>query len=146
MDGSTLRRALTIQPLTSQYFRDVIPADLLPSKSEQRGIYIVNTHEHHQPGEHWVTIDFGDDSIYYFDPLGLPPHPTILRHLRKSGVRSCIPYNDRRFQGMRNTCGLYCLYQILCTVSSLHNMSVFNDDLDFNDRLVHKLTSNCFSL
>ena len=146
MDASSLRTALRTQPLTRGYFKDVVPADLVPSKPFQQGIYIVNTHEQHAPGEHWVTIEYDRGTTIYFDPMGFPPHPTILFHLRKTGINGAIVFNPKRYQGIRSTCGLYCLYQILTRISSAHSLNVFADDLEFNDRMVYILTKHYFPL
>ena len=148
METTTIKRALLLQPLTRHYFRDVRPADLLPPKKYQEGIYVVNTHPNRLQGEHWVTVEYTDTHVIYFDPLGLPPHPTILSNLRKSKAlqKKTLIHHTTRRQGERHTCGLYCIYHILTRTTTQHTMDVFNTDLDFNDRLVYRLVHTYFKL
>ena len=148
MDANTIRTSLRRQPLTRKYFQDVIGADELPNVKNQKGIYVVNTHPINLPGEHWVTIEYLDTTVVYYDPLGLSTHPTILKHLRKSGAlkKRQLIHNTTRFQGQRLSCGLYCIYNILSRCSRRHSMRVFSNDLDFNDRLVYKIVRQHFDV
>jgi len=146
MQSGTMREALEKQPLTRDFFKDVVAADMLPEKEEQCGIYVVNTHPHQKPGEHWVTIEYASDHVKYFDPTGNPPHETITHYLKKTKARPTIVYSAVRRQGIRATCGLYCMYQILTRTSAQHSLDVFSTDYEFNDRLVYKLVHTYFDL
>lgn len=146
MYASTIKTALQTNPLTQHAFRNVVPADLIPNKKEQRGIYVVNTQPRHKPGEHWVTLEYHPHYTYYFDPYGLPPTPTILHHLRKTKAKRPFLYSRVRRQGRRRTCGLYCIYHTLTRTTKRYSMNIFNTDLDFNDRLVHALVHQLFPI
>ena len=141
MYAGTIKTALSTHPLTQQYFKGVKAADL---PNRQHGIYVVNTQPKHQPGEHWVTVEYAPTFIYYFDPYGLPPHPNIWNQLKRTNRQ--ISYASVRRQGHRKTCGLYCIYHTLTRCSDQHDMNVFNTNLDFNDRLVYQLVSHNFKL
>ena len=148
MYASTIRTALNTHPLTADTFRDVISADQLPTRTDQRGIYVVNTQPERNPGEHWVTVEYDPTSLYYFDPMGLPPHPTILLHLKRTKAlrNRSLDHNNVRRQGYRQTCGLYCIYHTLTRTTDRYTMDIFNTDLDFNDRIVHNLVSELFNV
>ena len=140
MNSSQLHTALANHRLTAQIYKDVRPADRLP-KNQLRA-FVINTHPSHLPGEHWVVLLYTDRNTTYFDPYGLQPPNIIGNQLTEHK----LSVNTTRFQGSRNTCGLYCMYYILTTISPNHSMDIFADDLDFNDRLVHKLVYSMFHL
>ena len=146
--AGTIERALSRNPMTRHYFRDVVPANQLPAKRDQHGIYVVNTHPDHMPGEHWVTVEYGPTYVSYFDSYGQTPHPRIKKELLRTGALrgKKLLYSLKRLQGYRHTCGLYCIYHVLSRTSGQHTMNIFNTDLDFNDRLVHKLVSQRFDV
>ena len=149
MYARTIRRALKDNPLTRQIFIDVRAADRLPYKAnEQHGIYVVNTHPNHMPGEHWTAVEYTPTHVSYFDPYGEPPHPLILKHLRVTNAlrRKPIFYTAKRIQGYRQTCGYYCIFYVLTRSDEQYTMNIFNSDLDFNDRLVKQLVSQRFNV
>ena len=148
MYANTIRTALNTHPLTTHVFRDVRSADQLPQTRDQHDIYVLNTQPHHKPGEHWVTLEYTPTCLYYFDPLGLPPHPNILQQLKRTKALHNKPlhHNTIRRQGHRQTCGLHCIYHTLTRSTDQYTMNIFNTDLDFNDRLVHKLVSQLFNV
>ena len=148
MDEHQLRTALATHPLTRHIFRDVVAANHLPSPAHQRGVYVVNTHPHDLPGEHWVALHYTPRSLTYFDSYGLPTHPRILRHLRHTDALRGrkLFYHGTRLQGVRQTCGLYCIYYVLTLCIDNHTMDMFNTDLDANDRIVHTLVRRMFLL
>ena len=140
MNSSQIHKALANHRLTAQVYRDVRPADRLPQN--QTGAFVINTHPSHMPGEHWVVLMYTDKNTTYFDPYGLQPPDLIGTQLTEQPLL----INTTRFQGSRNTCGLYCIYYILTVISPNHTMDIFADDLDFNDRLIHKLVHSMFDL
>ncbi len=148
MYAHQVRKALREHPITRQQFRDVRPADRLPKRHNQHGIYVVNTQPAWMHGEHWTTVEYGPTHVYYFDPYGGPPHPTIMKHLLGTGALKGkkLFYFPRRLQGYRNTCGLYCIYHTLTRSTNQYSLDIFNTDLAFNDRLVHNLVTKMFNV
>lgn len=146
MYASTIKTALNAQPLTNKVFRDVVPADRIPGRKNQWGIYVVNTQPSYNQGEHWITIEYAPEYTYYFDPYGLPPTKTILRHLEKTRTKKPILYSNVRIQGQRQTCGYYSIYHTLTRTTHLYSMNVFSNDLDVNDRIVYKLVHQLFKI
>lgn len=148
MYARTIRRALSKNPHTKTLFQNIVAANRLPRKRSQRGIYVVNTHPGHLPGEHWTTVEYGPTHVYYFDPYGYPPHPRIMKYLRLTGAvqGKKLFYSPQRVQGYRATCGLHCIYHTLTRSTTRYAMNVFNTDLDFNDRLVRRLVMRLFDV
>ena len=134
MNTSSIRHALQTHSLTKQIFTDVVPCDKLPTHSGT-GLYVVNTHPHDMPGQHWVVVDYTPSHVMYMDSYGLPPTPAI--HTALCGGSRPIHYTPRRLQGQSDTCGLYCLYYALTLVSGgVHSMTIFSDALHANDLIV----------
>ena len=142
MYAATIKKALNTHE-TQHFFRDVRSADQLPPQN-RHGVYVVNTHPQNKPGEHWVSVEYTPTHIYYFDPYGLPPHPNIWKQLKRT-TRPII-YNNIRRQGLRKTCGFYCIYHTLTRSSPQYTMDIFNTDYDFNDRLVYILVTQKFNV
>ena len=90
MYATTIKTALNTQPLTYNIFRDVVSADRVPGRKNQWGVYVVNSQPSYNPGEHWFTIAYDPEYMYYFDPYGLPPTKTILQHLEKTRAKKPI--------------------------------------------------------
>lgn len=150
MNTGQLEHALRTNRLTSKVFRGVVAADRLPSPSNQRGAYVVNTDPHHLPGKHWVVLHFANGRVTYFDPIGAPIPKHLLDQLRANGAlyeKTLQHALGRRIQGLRHTCGFYCAYYILCLAEpGLYQMNIFTDNLDFNDRLVCNLFVSMFPI
>jgi len=146
MNGSQIYHALKTNPVTSTVFRDVRAANRLPAGDEQWGAYVVNTDPDTLPGQHWVVLYYTRTTIHYFDSFGMEPTEIIQENLEKTKALrgKCLRVHRRRIQGYRNFCGLYCIYYILSLVSESHTLDIFNDHLDFNDRLVFGTVSNLF--
>ena len=146
MDANEIRTALATHQLTKQIFKDVLAANQLPTKPNQRGIYVVNTHPKHMPGEHWITLEYTPTTIYYFDSYGLPTHPRVKQELHntKALEGKTLLYHGTRLQGIRQTCGLYCIYQILTRSTNNHTLDIFNTDLETNDRIVYHIVHQMF--
>jgi hypothetical protein len=147
MNTNTIRRGLTTNIHTRQYFKDVIPCDYLPTAGcRQRGAYVVNTHTSEKGGEHWVVICFHPKTLLYFDPYGRPPTPTIRHYLKKTKALKgrVLRCNKTRYQGFRETCGYYCMYFILTVATPTHNMNIFYDNLELNDGRVRRIVKELF--
>ena len=90
--------------MTKHLFHGVFPMDMLPSKCE--GMYVINTDEHDEPGEHWVAVYNNE----YFDSFGLPPQDDrILQFMGHD-----VTFNTVQMQQLlTNACGFYCVYYLL---------------------------------
>ena len=143
MNTSTIRRALNNHSLTKYIFKDVVPYDLLPIR-DISGVYVVNTDPHDQPGQHWVVVHHTPSAVLYVDPYGIPPPDPVASKLRST--KKNVFFVTRRVQGCARTCGLYCIYYILCLVSPLHTMDIFSDDFHANDRIVRMHVPRLFDV
>ena len=67
-------------------FVGVFPIDRLPPLSQlpNESGFIVNTHTHNLPGEHWLAVWIGASKIYVFDPMGLYYPPLLSSYLHRS--------------------------------------------------------------
>lgn len=142
MKTSQIRRALSSHPATKSIFHGVFARNKVPHiPKKMTAAYVVNTHPHHKPGEHWVVFYYTPSCLYYFDSYGLPAKGfTKLLRARKK-----IKYFNKRLQGSGSTCGHYCLYFILTRNSSL-SLNTFGSDGDVNDRIVKRLVENHFQI
>lgn len=90
--------------MTKSLFQGVYPIDQLPSSCN--GMYVINTDEHDEPGEHWLAVYNKE----YFDSYGLPPLDRRIIQFLGSDVM----YNTVHLQQlMSNACGFYCVYYLL---------------------------------
>ena len=150
MNTGQLEHALWTNQLTSKLFRAVVAAYWLPTSSNQRGTYVVNTDPHYLPRQHWVVLHFTSDQVFYFDPMGTPITKHLLDQLRSSRTFSEKMLQHAvtsRIQGLWHTCGFYCAYYILCLANpGLYKLDIFSDNLDFNNRLVCNLFIRMFPI
>jgi hypothetical protein len=135
MNTSSLCSALQTHPMTRDTFIGVFPRDLAPPPDRHGlGSMIINTHDSHLPGQHWIAVFITKTHVHYHDSYGLPPDIlNILPILRGSRP---VTFDTKRLQGHSDACGYYCLYFILSQLDSRISMSVFSDDFLANDRLV----------
>ena len=91
-------------------FIGVFPLDKIPSVLPKKGAnFIVNTHTHNLPGEHWLAVSYKNGGIVYaFDPFGFFYPKLFKQSLHRYGKK--ISYNNIQFQEVNEkTCGDYCL-------------------------------------
>ena len=70
METDHISRLLARDPLMCRY-EDTLPEVV----STYPSAFVCNTHDSHQPGEHWIVM-YVDEIGDYFDPYGLKPqHP-----------------------------------------------------------------------
>lgn len=99
-------------------FIGVFPLDRLPRKFKLKTSvnFILNTHTHNLPGEHWLAVSFQKSkmTLYAFDPFG-HKYPQILKsYLTKVKQLARLPanvvYNKIQYQELHEkSCGLYCI-------------------------------------
>jgi hypothetical protein len=142
MRTSQIRKALSQHLLTKPIFGGVCARNRVPPIARNKTVaYIVNTHPHYKPGEHWVAFYFTPTCLYYFDPYGLPPKG----FKRLFQARKNNKHFKRRLQGSGRACGHYCLCFILSMVSNF-SLNIFGDNLDANDRLAKRQAKMHFNL
>ena len=135
MRTSHIKRAMSVHPKTKGIFGGVFARNRVPKRIPAKTVaYIVNTDPDHKPGQHWIALYITKETVYYFDPYGLPPQG--FHRVRK--WRKRMQYFKQRLQGRGRMCGHYCLYFILSTQMNL-SFNVFGSDLNANDRLVYRL-------
>ena len=91
-------------------FKGVYPLDKIPSNLIPPANFIVNTHTHNLPGEHWIAVSYLTRGIVFaFDPFGMY-YPQRLKKYLVNLDADCIDYNKIQFQGIfEKTCGDYCI-------------------------------------
>lgn len=56
-------------------FKNVVARNRLPKYIKYPSAYVINTHNHNQPGEHWLAIYFDNKrNCEFFDSYGLSPN------------------------------------------------------------------------
>jgi hypothetical protein len=102
------------------HFVGVFPLNKLPKSLRAPSNFIVNTHTHNLPGEHWLAVSYQKGGILYaFDPFGVY-YPSILKIYLINIKRRIGPvrYNKVCYQDVfEKSCGLYCLAWLI-TINS----------------------------
>lgn len=93
-------------------YKGVYPIDGLPSTFSVPAFFVINTHTHNLPGEHWKAIYIDDEMRgEVFDSLALPISNTIIRfmNLHTRQWKS----NKKAFQHpLSAKCGVYIIYYV----------------------------------
>lgn len=123
-DGKKFYRPLPNDFAKVPYYKDVNEIDC--NKLLQDGIYklgfIFNTHNHNQPGEHWVAlyVNLKQGYIYYFDSVGSPPSNEVDKFMRSfakffisKNINYDLQYNKVMHQRKGTECGVYCLFFVI---------------------------------
>ena len=105
---------------TKNVFRGVFAMDQLPKMV--KGMYVINTDNHNEPGEHWVAV-YCHDYVEYFDSYGLLPQDVrLFEFLGKDFV-----YNNVALQlPMSNACGFYCIYYLIHRARRISQFNIVN--------------------
>lgn len=101
-------------------FAGVFPLNKLPKYLRAPANFIVNTHTHNLPGEHWLAVSYQKSGIVFaFDPFGIY-YPHLLKvYLHRLRRHRAIYYNVEQFQEIHEkTCGIYCIAWLI-TINSL---------------------------
>ena len=90
MNTSGIDRALKTDAYSSRYLVAVCPRDTFVRiiNEGQTGLFVFNTHDSEQPGEHWIAVKLGDTSSDFFDSYGRHPEvcDDVARALRARGT------------------------------------------------------------
>ena len=93
-------------------FRGVFAADKLPlDRITDKSLFVINTDNADEPGEHWVSLYVrADGTAVFFNSFGLPPLvPSVGQFIRAVAPRS-LQYSNVCIQSATSTsCGLFCI-------------------------------------
>ena len=134
METDHISRLLARDPLMCRY--EVVAKDTLPEVvSTYPSAFVCNTHDSHQPGEHWIVM-YVDEIGDYFDPYGLKPqHPEFTNFMNEHCSQWSL--SDHILQSPISTvCGQYCVAFLMfrCRNISMHAFArLFTSDLIAND-------------
>ena len=134
METDHISRLLARDPLMCRY--EVVAKDTLPEVvSTYPSAFVCNTHDSHQPGEHWIAM-YVDEIGDYFDPYGLKlQHPEFTNFMNEHCSQWSL--NDHILQSPMSTfCGQYCVAFLIfrCRNISMHAFArLFTSDLIAND-------------
>lgn len=124
-------------------FVGTFPSDIVPvCRRKYPQAFVINTAPDKTSGEHWTALILSDNKCLYFDSLGQQiQNLTLLRSLKRIGVKY-YTYNSRQIQSiLSNSCGYYCIAFILSFVHNIsyHSfMSNFMTELKLNDDICYK--------
>jgi len=109
--------------MTKNMFRGVYPIDQLPLF--QPGMYVINTDEHDEPGQHWLAIYDKE----FFDSYGVPPLDDRIVNF----LGGDYTYNVEPLQlQLSRACGFYCVYYLLHRARG-HSAKDIIDILKYSD-------------
>lgn len=125
--------------LLPEQFGGVYPADKLPSNGSNNNksrCFVANTHNHDEPGEHWVAFYFPlRGTSEYFDSYGLPPWKDYFDlFLGERYVMSAKPLQSLS----SSACGQYCILFLTLRSRGLSMRSIlqmFSSDTRQNDKI-----------
>jgi hypothetical protein len=109
------------------HFKGVYPLDKLPSSLKQPANFIVNTHTHNLPGEHWLAVNYSKDGVVHaFDSFGYY-YPRILqKYLHRLRRKCAVHYSSDQLQEYyEKTCGDYCIAWLIY-------INTLNEELESN--------------
>ena len=152
MNNWELADILKRNPSTSRIFAGVYPVDLVPlnPNSCRPCAYVVNTHPHFNPGEHWLCVYFprsARDPTEYYDSYGLPPRGDFKKLLGQTYI-----YSRSHLQHPLSTaCGQYCVFFIHQRSKGKNMQEIIdtfkdNEDLWQNDVMVNKYVERHFNV
>ena len=92
-------------------FVGVYPLDKMPQLMHTPANFIVNTHTHDLPGEHWIAVSYRTGGIVFaFDPFGAFYPKRLQNYLVNVLLSKSITYNKLQYQGIfERNCGHYCV-------------------------------------
>jgi hypothetical protein len=110
MDGHRMEYVLTSTPGISDCFIGFGSPDTpLQQTNKNRAVYILNTAESSDPGEHWCVVCLEKKKTYFFDSFGQSPDEYNFENI--VSIYKNIRYNSRPVQDvLAATCGHHCLY------------------------------------
>ena len=70
MNTKQLWNALTLNPVTNNYFDGIFSIDTLKDIKEKPTLIVCNTDPSDKVGEHWILFFFHDNTVDFYDSLG----------------------------------------------------------------------------
>ena len=121
-------------------FVGVFACDKIPDFKSNISM-IINTDKSSEPGEHWVAIYIGRNTIYFFDSIGRDidgfsdPFRTYIKNMSRDFK---VKVESRLLQNfLSNTCGYWCVYYIFCRTCRIDRFyKYFTDDLYLNEKIL----------
>ena len=128
-----------LQFLLPEQFGGVYPADKLPANggnNNKSRCFVANTHNHDEPGEHWVAFYFPlRGTREYFDSYGLPPWKHYFDlFLGEHYVMSAKPLQSLN----SSSCGQYCILFLALRgrgLSMTEILQMFSTNTRQNDKI-----------
>ena len=112
MNTKQLWNALTLNPVTNNYFDGIYSIDTLKDIKEKPTLIVYNTDPSDKAGEHWILFFFHDDTVDFYDSLGheITYYGSEFIDFIKKFANN-FQYTVRRTQPIKtDVCGHYCLY------------------------------------
>jgi len=108
-----------------KFFVGVYPSDADPITNRKTFSVIFNLSPHYDPGSHFVCVIKFENSIYYFDSLGVKPNNSNINHYLKT-FKVPIIYSETKIQDdLSNFCGFFCFYFLLHVISEKKSIISF---------------------
>ena len=99
-------------------FIGVFPLDRIPATDMTSSNFIINTHTHNLPGEHWLAVSILNGVGFAFDSFGFYYPNSLRSYLRRHCQK--VYYNSHQYQEIHEkTCGLYCIAWLIY-INSVH--------------------------
>lgn len=123
------------------FAHDNLPKLTKKQKEKKNITFIVNYHDQHQPGSHWICI-YGKE---FFDSFGIIPSKNIQDWLRKTYrlKKNDITYSINKLQHTKsNLCGYFCIEYIKKRNQGLSQIDILHQHFDpinteYNEKLLH---------
>ena len=140
-DTVQLRKCCQKDKDISQFFLNVFPADLLPSRLPDNCYLILNTDPSNKGGQHWVAVCKKEGRGFYFDSYGRTPSRWFhawqpLDRFRRSEADIQQDNSD--------VCGDYCL-AFLKHMATGRSFETFHKNFDENDDLSNDKAARAFA-
>ena len=121
MNTKQLWNALSLNPLTNNYFDGIYLSDTLNEIREKPNLIICNTDPSNKPGEHWVLFFFNENSVDFFDSLGrdIKYYGSIFFDFIANFAYDYKQCLTRTQPIDSDLCGQYCLYYTFAKCNGL---------------------------
>jgi hypothetical protein len=131
-----INEALSKDYYSKKFFKAVLPIDRLPQRVVYPSAFVINTHNHDEPGEHWLALYYDTNGFCsFFDSYGNPPKHFGLENFIKKTSQG-FKYNETQIQGLTSsTCGYYCIYFILLKSRGFELVDIVNQFSNFNYKI-----------
>ena len=155
MNTKQLWNALSLNPITNNFFDGIYSSDTLKEIKEKPNLIICNTDPSDKPGEHWVLFFFSEKSVDFYDSLGrdIKYYGSVFIDFIANFVeyyKQCI---ERTQPVKSDLCGQYCLYYAFAKCNGISMEKIINNIpnyeyvVDFVNRTYYicpQLFFNCF--